>query len=292
MKNSAIIYMTRQQDMWLLRHSLKFLFMNFNKNAEYPVIIFHDDLTQQSVESLADALKHDLGYVPNNIEFVGLSFDIPPSISTDLSMYDPPLSQFRMGYRHMCRFFGGQVFNHPALKNYKYCWRLDSDSFILSEVSRDPFKYMSDSGSKYAYLDRIDHDEAFACRGIWETTQKYMSENLPLLRNKVESWNMEVYYTNFEIYDMDFFRDAKYQSYFNYLDSTGNIFYRRWGDHCIRYLGLSMFADSKDIWCIKDFCYQHGSWVGNADKVSAQMIHLVPDPFRGCLISSCKREQT
>jgi alpha 1,2-mannosyltransferase len=286
---SAIIYMTRLQDIWLLRHSLKFLFLNFNTKSKYPVIIFHDDLNQQVVQSLAEALKQDLGYVPDNIQFVAVKFDQPSNLSTDPSLYDPPLSQFRMGYRHMCRFFGGKVFTHPLLSEYKYCWRLDSDSFILSEVTVDPFKYMESVGAKYAYIDAIQYDEAFACRGLWETTNRFMEEHPHLVRNKVASWNMEIYNSNFAIYDMDFFRSEPYQSYFNYLDATNNIYYRRWGDHCIGYLGLAMFTDSNDIWCVKEFGYQHGSQIGNSDKVSPQMIPLVPEPFKGWLLSACKK---
>jgi len=291
MSKSAIIYMTRMQDLWLLRHSLKFLFLNFKKASQYKVIIFHDDLTQQAVNSLAVALQQDLGYVPN-LEFVQLQFQSPTTLSTDPSLYDPPLTQFRLGYRHMCRFFGGLVFNHSALSQYKYCWRLDSDSFILSEVTVDPFEYMESIDAKYAYIDDIQYDEEYACRGLWDTTKKFMNENLSLIRNKIDNWNMEIFNSNFAIYNMEFFRGKAYQSYFNYIDETNNIYYRRWGDHCIGYLGLAMFADPKDIWCVKEFGYQHGSQIGNSDKVSAQMIPLVPDPFRGWLISSCKREQT
>jgi hypothetical protein len=283
---SAIVYMTRLQDLWLLRYSLRFLFENFNKEAKYPIVIFHDDLNAEAVKSLAAVLKQDLGYIPDNIKFVGLQFETPPSVSIDPHLYDPPLTQFRLGYRHMCRFFGGLVFNHPALSEYKYCWRLDSDSFILSSVTNDPFKQMERTGSKYAFLDRVDYDEAFACMGLWDTTKDFMNANKGILKNEVESWNMEVYYTNFEIYDMDFFRGEEYQLYFKYLDSTNNIYYRRWGDHCIRFLGLSMFADLSDIWCIKDFAYQHGSWIGNPSKLNYSIIPTIPEPFRSMVVRS------
>lgn len=286
MSKSAIVYMTRMQDLWLLRHSLRFLFENFNREAKYPVVIFHDDLNVEAVKSLAVALKQDLGYIPDNIQFVGLQFVIPTSVSTDPQLYDPPLTQFRLGYRHMCRFFGGLIFNHPALSQYKYCWRLDSDSFILSSVINDPFKQMEKTESKYAFIDRVDYDEAFACRGLWDATKDFMDANKNILKNEVTSWNLEVYYTNFEIYDMDFFRGEAYQSYFNYIDSTNNIYYRRWGDHCIRFLGLSMFADPSEIWCVKDFCYQHGSWIGNVDKLNHSVIPTIPEPFRAMAIRS------
>ena len=37
---------------------------------------------------------------------------------------------FSMGYRHMCRFFSGEIFKHPIMENYDNYLRLDTDSFI------------------------------------------------------------------------------------------------------------------------------------------------------------------
>ena len=60
MKNAAIVYLTRLNDLWILRHSIKFLFTNFNKEHNYPVVVFYDDLTPMAISSLLGELNADL----------------------------------------------------------------------------------------------------------------------------------------------------------------------------------------------------------------------------------------
>lgn len=53
---------------------------------------------------------------------------------------------FSIGYRHMCRFFSGEIYKHPALEEYDYYMRLDRDSLFLSEVDFDCFALMRKKG--------------------------------------------------------------------------------------------------------------------------------------------------
>ena len=283
MKNAAIVYLTRLNDLWILRHSIKFLFTNFNKEHNYPVVVFYDDLTPMAISSLLGELNADLGYFPD-IKFEKLSFALPEDVSTEESSYTLPLTQFRMGYRHMCRFFGGQIFHHPALANYKFYMRLDSDSFILSKITRDPFQHMKDQGYEYAFMEREEKDAPWACEGLWDSTKQFIDSNRTRMENPPTEWNLEVYNTNFEIVDMDFFRSSNYQDYFNHIDSTRNIFYKRWGDHCIRWLGIRMFMKPSKIWCVTDFCYQHGGDVKNIKHVDMSSVAIEPEPFKSGLM--------
>jgi hypothetical protein len=243
MENAAIVYMTRKNDLWVFKHSINFLYKNFNREANYPVIVFYDDLTKIDITNLLTEINLSLGFMPS-IKFEKLEFILPERISSDPSLYSPSLDQFRMGYRHMCRFYGGQIFNHPSLEKYKWYMRLDSDSFILTKITKDPFVTMRENEYQYAHMENIGYDAPWACEGLWETTKKFMEENYKKLTNKNFDWNLEVYNTNFEIVDMDFYRSENYQNYFKYLENTNNIFYKRWGDHCIRWLGSTMFMDS------------------------------------------------
>ncbi len=43
---------------------------------------------------------------------------------------------YSLGFRHMIRFVAIKMFQHPALKDFEYYWRLDSDSFLVRE--REP----------------------------------------------------------------------------------------------------------------------------------------------------------
>jgi len=285
MENAAIVYMTRKSDLWVFKHSINFLYTNFNKEENYPVIVFYDDLTKPDIANLLTEFALSFGFMPN-MKFERIEFALPEGISEDPNLYSPSLNQFRMGYRHMCRFYGGKIFNHPALAKYKWYMRLDSDSFILSKVTRDPFKVMRENDYHYAFMEKEESDAPWACEGLWDATKKFMEENKSRVLNSKFEWNLEVYYTNFEIVDMDFYRSTNYQDYFNYLDSTGNIFYKRWGDHCIRWLGSTMFMPSEKVWCIKEFSYQHGGVVNNTQYIDKNRIDIVPEPYRKSVVAA------
>jgi len=285
MENAAIVYMTRKNDLWVFKHSINFLYSNFNKDANYPVVVFYDDLSKADIANLLTEFSLSFGFLPN-IKFEKMEFSLPEGVSEDPALYTLPLTQFRMGYRHMCRFYGGKIFNHPALAKYKWYMRLDSDSFILSKITRDPFKVMRENDYHYAFMEKEEYDAPWACEGLWDATKKFMEENKSRVLNNNFEWNFEVYYTNFEIVDMDFYRSTNYQDYFNYLDSTGNIFYKRWGDHCIRWLGSTMFMPSEKIWCIKEFSYQHGGVVNNTQHIDTNSIDIIPEPYRKSVVAA------
>lgn len=37
------------------------------------------------------------------------------------------LTRFTLNYRSMCRFFSGFFWRHPAITQYEWIWRLDTD---------------------------------------------------------------------------------------------------------------------------------------------------------------------
>ncbi|CAM9455022.1 unnamed protein product, partial [Laminaria digitata] len=55
------------------------------------------------------------------------------------------------------------------------------------------------------------------------------------------------FYTNFEVARIEMFRSSWYQDWFNSVDKTGAIFYSRWGDAPLRFLGLAMHLPSEKI---------------------------------------------
>jgi alpha 1,2-mannosyltransferase len=270
-QNAAITYMSCIRDLPILHRSIALLHKNFKYAREYPIVVFHDDLNQVAKSSLMVSLHRELGMMPR-ITFEELKWEIPSWVSTDPSRYSTSLNEFWMGYRHMCRFYSGGMYRHPSLAQYDWYWRLDSDSYILSPVEYDPFQRMADSGYEYAYMSDIDDkDHARVCRGLWEATMEFMQKNdLPMTNQLKEhscddgkSWDYAMFYTNFEIGKMSFFRGEKYMAYFDHLDQTGEIYYNRWGDNVIHWLGVNMLMDESKIWAVKDMTYQHNNWIKN-----------------------------
>ena len=155
--------------------------------------------------------------------------------------------------RHMCRFFSGSMFSYPLLADYKWFWRLDSDSFILERIKKDPFAKMRKGGHVYGYMG-VGREDEYLTTGLWPATQDYMKQqgikSIPsLLQHYLEDdgkqstsirqavWDRSYYYTNFEIGYLPFFRSKKYQSFFAHLEALGGFYHYRWGDAPIRLLG-------------------------------------------------------
>lgn len=282
--NGVIVYLSCRKDVYILVHSLRFLYLNYLKNYPYPVVVFHDDIPDQEIAGIRIWLHQQLNYMPD-IRFELINFTTPSEISMDPSRYDPPINAHRVGYKHMCRFFAGQVYNHPALMQYDWYMRLDSDSFLLSKINFDMFERMDQSGQEYGYICEYDVDSEATSKGFFDTTMQYFKDNgiVPTcLDSKLVNgkWNLDVFYTNFVIGKMSFFRSERYQNYYKYLDATGNFYYRRWGDHDVHWFAVNSFLNENQIWCIKDVTYQHGSWVKNIQCVDPTSANMVPDPYK------------
>jgi hypothetical protein len=301
MKNSAIVYLTRNRDFSIFVSSVALLYRNFCNTFRYPVLVYHDDLSDEQISLTKKILQDQTGYSPN-IEFIQINFITPDDVSTDASLYEHPqkypisLQNFGMGYRHMCRFFSGEMFNHPSIAKYKYIWRLDSDSFILSKITEDPFEIMKRNG--YDFSDVAVSPEGstdgwmytakeiqWAREHLAETTFDFIDDT-DIQTNKMNSYEGELFNTNMMILNLDFFRSISYQSFFRFMDKTGNFFYKRWGDACFLWLGVRLFSAPEKVWYAKDdlkFCYQHGSLISGYEHIDDSCVSMIPPIYRKML---------
>lgn len=250
--NATIVYLSRKQDINDLKKSLILLYRFFIKKYNYPIIIFNDDFTEKDERSVLS--------INPNIQFEKIEFKIPPWIDKK----KPFKTKWSIGYRHMCRFYSGEFYKLDIMKNYDWYWRLDSDSFIHSKIPYDIFKFMEREGYIYGYLGRTLNDGEEVVEGLWNLTKEYIQNNdikpkfLHKFKDKVGNWDYSMYYTNFEISKLEFWRSDKYMNYYNHLDQNGGIYYHRWGDNVIHLLAISIFLDEKKVHCYKDIDYSHG----------------------------------
>ncbi|VVB92993.1 Glycolipid 2-alpha-mannosyltransferase [uncultured archaeon] len=269
---AAIVYLARSKsgDIANLKRSLSLLDVNFNDKFKYPVIIFHEDINENLMKKIREATR-------SKVQFEKVIFEIPDFLNKEeipeLVYVDGDC--FSMGYRHMCRFFSGIIFHHPALEDYDYYWRLDTDSFLLDNINYDVFQFMQERDLEYGYID-IFKDEP-ASKGLWDTTKKYIEDNniKPEFLHKFTSngvWDRSYYYTNFEIAKLDFWRSDEFMNYFEYLDRSGGIYKYRWGDHVIHLLAISIFVPENKVHRFSDIAYQHQGFINNYS--------MDPDNFR------------
>ena len=53
-------------------------------------------------------------------------------------------------------------------------------------------------------------------------------------------YNLCHFWSNFEIGNLNFFRNESYETFFQYLDHTGGFYYERWGDAPVHTIGLKI----------------------------------------------------
>jgi hypothetical protein len=264
MNTTAIVYLlnNNSKDIINFRQSIYLLIQNYYQNFPTDIICFHEN--DFPVEEIQLLQKH-LGSI--SIKFVSITFNIPDydaSIINRIPKYYPHpdypgATGFSLGYRHMCRFFAGEIFKNEHLKKYKYIWRLDTDSYILSPITYDVFERLSYNSAIYGYIN-IQHDHPGVIKDLWECSQEYftrLSKDYIFQTNNINKHKNRIFYTNFEICDMDWFNKSEYQDYYNYIDNTGGIYTGRWGDASIRYIALNSLSKPQQLYFYNDIKYFH-----------------------------------
>jgi hypothetical protein len=70
-----------------------------------------------------------------------------------------------------------------------------------------------------------------------------------------------MYYTNFELASVHWFRESPYWQMYEVIDRTGGIYTTRWGDAPIHGLGVSLFMADKRKTELPDVHYRHQKFV-------------------------------
>lgn len=262
MVNACIIYLVRTSDEDLRDFlvSLRSLYSNFLSQFKYPVLAFVEDSFNEKYRT---SVLEEFDFV----QFCNIKFTIPSHVNMDNvpKMYPHPTHGngpyawghpgFTLGYRHMCRFFSGEIYHRPEILKYDYYMRLDTDSVIASPIPYDIFQHFKDNTFYYGF-PKIDKDHPKVVEGLWEATREFAkSKNI----NKELGHYLGMYYTNFEIGYIPWFLNSGYMDYYNYLDKSGGFFTKRWGDAPVKFLGVNLLMDSKHIHHVSCFNYKHGT---------------------------------
>lgn len=222
---ACIVYLVDTHDVPNFRLSLS-LVHNIKTRDPLPIIAFHEQsLPSDVIQELSTRYA---------VRFVLIEFTLPKYNRAILDaipeIFQGPGCVFTLGYRHMCRFFAGEVFKRPELAEFDYVIRLDTDSFILGPLLY-PIEQMVKANAVYGYrLVNEDHESCY--RGFYNTVSNFCYTHGVRMIPVTEG---TVFYTNFEVYKMERFRVGVYQDFYNYLDRTGGFFTSRWGDHIVRY---------------------------------------------------------
>lgn len=279
MKN-CIVYLVRasQEDIESLNKSLQLLSENVLPflDEQPDIVLFHEPDLKPYVE--------DIVTLPNTV-FEEIEFKVPDFYSDELKKSIPEFfphpthgkdgphgesyfkehgkyhEGFKMGYRHMCRWFSGELYNHPIMNSYEYYLRLDTDSFILSKLSYDIFEWANLQDCKYGYIaPAVQIDNPKVVESLRATTLKWMNQQQTIYNNLASEPEGKMFYTNFELGYIPWFLSGRgYMDYYKFLDNTGGFYTKRWGDAPIKFEGISMLMRPNHIQPVHGFQYQHGA---------------------------------
>ena len=250
---AAIVYLSRNRnsDLKQLTKSITLLHLNFLRRHPYAVIVFHEGIGERERARI-------IAIAPNLVRFVEVSFTNPRWI-TEVAAKNWP---WRMGYCHMCNFFAGAIYEHPAMALYDWYWRLDVDSYVLTPINYDLFAELDAAGYSYGYLTTFyEHETVSAGLAEWVQDVVTRMRIAPKFLNKALTmdgqWNRLAFYTNFEVARLSFWRSAQFRMFWQELQASHGIYERRWGDAPLHFIALALFEEEAKIARFTDIGYRH-----------------------------------
>jgi mannosyltransferase len=265
--NAAIIFLIEfldrplaqnHKEMMRFNQSLWSLWNNFNQEYRYPVHIFHEWPFNSTYRDQYRAMwPKDMNVTFHEVEFkLPATFpqiDVNDPAQIDSLNMNPTARRAFPGYNHMIHFFMVDIFQHPAIKDLEYFWRLDHDSRLDSKVGLDVFRYMRSRGMDYGY--RVVGQEArHVARGMLDFFNDYLHNSsnnavdgisaydeahrnclaIPQDYNARKETAPLLYYNNFEIVNVQTWQSPEIQALTKAIDDTNMIYWNRWGDAPLR----------------------------------------------------------
>jgi len=215
---------------------------------EYDNSSFGDSPSLKKVTKVA---HEGLGDV-YNFEVATFDIEFPKVIAEDEAWQDKMNScanAVSTSYKHMNQFFTKAMYEHPALKKYKYYLRIDADfSFKAGaegeSIRTDPFCMMAKTGRKFMWQTRREVRNTFCTEGLWEWFVEYERAQ-GLQHADPVFWNPLGAHVNYVGYagmgDLDFFRSERVRRLAEALNEDGRVYLNRWSDQTYYVLLFALF---------------------------------------------------
>ncbi|KAL9091049.1 MAG: hypothetical protein Q9165_004976 [Trypethelium subeluteriae] len=321
-ENATILMLARNSDVNGAVTAIRSLEERFNRWFHYPVVFLNDqEWSEEFREKVGQEASGEAVFARIPVEMWGWPVDGEGREWVDREKVKEAMAKLStMGvpyvenenYHHMCRFYSGYVFgglgllcniivhdmqanvgdcsffqDHPALKPYKYYWRLEPDVSYTCDIPYDPFKHMRLNNKTYGYSIAL-WEIGSTAPSLFRTVTSYKSSHaipttplwtsmldpswapLPLRWGLMsdarlfhsrtatgDAWSLCHFWSNFEISSLDFFRSASYRAYFAALDATAGFYYERWGDAPVHSLAAALFLAPAQLHWFEDLGYRH-----------------------------------
>jgi len=207
--------------MELLDITLSKLYNNFLINFNYPILLMHEDYTEEDLEYFKNKYS-DIHFI-----FEEIKSKLPEFLDYNeviQNINKKPIKHWRdLGYRFMCYFYACEIFNHPIITKYKYYMRVDDDSFIETPINNDIFAFMYRNQFDYLYRTLIKSECVISNEGIVNFFSK-LGTHYNYMTGDVDPFN------NFHVVNISSIRNNEI---IKNKELITNIFLKRWGDATI-----------------------------------------------------------
>ncbi|KAI9692722.1 MAG: hypothetical protein M1820_009427 [Bogoriella megaspora] len=296
-ENATVLMLARNDEVDEAVNAIKSFESQFNRWYNYPVVFLNDKPWSRefkekvgkevSGKAIFSTIPTEMWNWPKDKEGNELIDQKKyAKLMKEMAKHDLPYVE-NVNYHHMCRFYSGFFYDHPALQPYKYYWRLEPSITYTCAIPYDPFRSLRLTNKTYGYtlalweigrtapsLFRTTHNHKSAhsipTTSLWTSLLDASWAPLPLRWSLMsnpslfhsrtpggDAWNMCHMWSNFEIADLDFFRSEQYRRFFRELDATGNFYYERWGDAAVHSLAAGLFLEPWQVHWFEDIGYAH-----------------------------------
>ncbi|KAI9842589.1 MAG: alpha 1,2-mannosyltransferase 2.4.1 [Sclerophora amabilis] len=268
--NATFVSLARNVDVWEIARSIRQVEDRFNKRFNYDWVFLNDKPFDSQFKKVTTALVSGTtryGQIPKEHWSYPDFIDQEKAKKTREDMKERKIIYGdSVSYRHMCRYESGFFYRHPIMQEYEWYWRVEPSIELYCNIDYDVFKFMADNDKKYSFvLSLYEYIETIPT--LWDSVRKFVKDHPEHIApdNSMEflsddggtTYNNCHFWSNFEVGNLNWFRTAAYNDFFEALDHDGGFFYERWGDAPVHSVAAGLMLNKTQLHFFEDIAYYH-----------------------------------
>ncbi|KAG7707060.1 hypothetical protein KL933_003935 [Ogataea haglerorum] len=273
-QNATMLTLVRNEELYDMLQSIQQLESRFNRDYQYDWVFLNDKpFTDEFIQHTSAMVSGTARYGIIPYEHWSYPEYIDPQKAKEIResrQYANVAYGSSESYRHMCRFNSLFFYKHPIMDDYQYYWRVEPSIEYGCDILTDPFKYMVENNVNYGFtLTLTEFPKTIPT--LWKTSLDYflrpeVAEQLPsdeenllsfISGDSGRTYNLCHFWSNFEIANLDFYRNPVYEGYVQHLDRAGGFFYERWGDAPVHTIAVAKMMRASEIHLFTEISYKH-----------------------------------
>ncbi|KAK6544527.1 hypothetical protein TWF694_001217 [Orbilia ellipsospora] len=255
-EKATLVMLAKNTELYQVRESMRRLEDRFNHRYNYPWTFMNDrPFTKEFMEVTKNIASGPTEYVLIPKEHWGFPEWVNQTLARE-KMYE-------MGQAGI--LYGGSV-------SYR---RVEPGVHYFCDQFYDPFTWLRENNKTYGFT-MVMSDYLTTIPTLWEHADAFFTENPTLVHlnnmhpfilgekerdgKRYKDYNTCHFWTNFEIANLDLWRNDRYIKYFEHLDKSGGFFYERWGDAPVHSIALATMVDKAQIHFFNDIGYDHNPY--------------------------------